>query len=309
MTLDPQIARYLEKLAATNPPPMSDVPVDVIRQGVRKNRLIQVQDHQVLGAGGTFTVRVFNPPAAGPLPAMVYFHGGGWVHGDIDTTDPRARLLAEWVPCVVISVNYRKAPEHKFPAAVEDAFAATAWVADHAAELGVDPDRIGVGGDSAGGNLAAVVALMARDRGGVPKVALQYLCYPVTVCGRHTPSRVEKGAGFGLTHASMQWYEAQYLRGPEDADSPLASPLLAADHGNLPPALVVVAGYDPLHDEGVDYANALQAAGNRVVLQDYSSLIHGFFSQGVESDAIKHAIADSCGALHDLFEELSTAKT
>lgn len=299
MSLDPQIQRYLERLAALNAPPLWEVPLEQARANAVRQRQLAVTDTTVPGPAGSIPVRVFRPPAAGPLPGLVYFHGGGWVIGNLDSTDQRCRVLADWTPAVVVSVDYRMAPEHKFPAAVEDAVAATEWVLQHAAAYGIDAARVGVGGDSAGGNLAAVVALEARRLG--LRLALQYLCYPVTDLCSDTPSRRERGEGYGLTRAAMQWFEAQYLPSPEDAANPLASPLRAPDLRGLPPAIVAVAGYDPLYSEGVAYAHRLREAGVPVELHDYPGLVHGFFSLGGESDAAKQAVVDSCRALRERF--------
>lgn len=303
MPLDPQFQQSLARIAASGDRPIWEKPVDQARADVRKNRVLRTEDRAIPGPDGQIPVRIFTPPGAGPMPGLVYLHGGGWVTGDLDTTDQRARLLAEWVPCVVVSVDYRMAPEHKFPAALDDSYAATVWVAEHAADLGIDPGRLGVGGDSAGGNLGASVCLKAREQGG-PALALQYLAYPVTDSGAAT--RDKNADGYGLSKRAMEWYDAQYFATPADAGNPLGSPLRAPDLRNLPPALVVVAGYDPLHDEGLAYANRLKDAGNQVEVQDYPTLIHGFFSQGSESDAAKLAIVDSCKALRDLFKAAGT---
>jgi acetyl esterase len=286
-------------MAAANAPQLWELPVEQARANSTKIRQITVADRMIPGPAGQIPVRVVTPPGAGLQPGLVYFHGGGWVTGSLDSTEPRCRILAEWTPCVVVSVDYRMAPEHKFPAAVDDALAATQWVAAHAAELGIDPARLGVGGDSAGGNLAAVVALEARSRG--PQLALQYLCYPVTDLMSDTASRRTYANGYGLTSPSMRWYEEQYLPDAAAAANPLASPLRAPDLKGVPPAIVALPGNDVLHDEGLAYADRLKAAGVPVELHEYPGLIHGFFSMGVESDAAKQAIVDSCRALRQMF--------
>src|SRR5581483_810451 len=238
--------------------------------------------------------RVYRPDAEGPLPAIVYLHGGGWVVGSIESHDPLCRALAARTPCVAVSVDYRLAPEHRFPAAVDDAWEATLWVAAHAAELGADPGRIAVGGDSAGGNLAAVVALRARERG-LP-LALQVLIYPVIDHDLDSPGYREHGSGLNLTRAKMEWYWRQYL-GEGDGSEPEASPIRATDHARLAPALVQTAEYDPLVWEGEAYARTLERAGMPVRLTRYESQIHGFVR-----------LAALCGrAADDAVEEIADA--
>jgi acetyl esterase len=217
---------------------------------------------------------------------VVFFHGGGWVIGDIDTHDGTCRILCRSTGAIVVSVDYRLAPEHRFPAAVEDCIAATTWVADHGAELGGDPGRLGVAGDSAGGNLAAVVAQDAHRRG-APAVAAQALVYPAVDFSEIRPSFVANGEGYLLTAESIGWFTAQYL-GDHDPADPRASPL-RADLAGLPPAVVAVAEFDPLHDEGVAYAAALSEAGVAVRLLDFGGLVHGFMGLGALSRASARA--------------------
>jgi acetyl esterase len=232
--------------------------------------------------GGAIPLRFYRPVGTiGPsvLPGLVFFHGGGWVFGDLDSHDPLCRHLANASGCAVVSVDYRLAPEHKFPAAVGDCFAATEWVAETAASLGVDGDRLAVGGDSAGGNLAAVTSLLARDRGG-PLLRYQLLLYPpVDFAGSH-PSRSRFAEGFLLTQATMRWFSEHYLRGPEDVASWGASPLQAANLAGLPPAFVLTAGFDPLCDEGVAYAERLREHGVAVHHRHVPDQIHGFLLMG-----------------------------
>ena len=226
---------------------------------------------------------------------MVYFHGGGWVVCDLDTHDVICTALARRAGAVVVAVDYRRAPEHRFPAAVTDCYSASLWVVEHAAELGIDPLRITVGGDSAGGNLATVVCLKARDEGG-PRFALQALVYPVTdLSSFDTPSYTEFAEGHHLTKASMEWFRGHYLAS-SDGHDPYASPLLAKDLSGLPPALVLTAECDVLRDEGEAYARRLQQAGVRVKLTRYSGMIHPFFSL---SGAIPRAF--------DAFDEVADA--
>jgi acetyl esterase len=235
--------------------------------------LASVEDVQ-----GPVSMRVYRPEAAGPLPALVYFHGGGWVVCDLDTHDNVCRTIARRAEAVVVAVDYRLAPEHKFPAAVDDSYAATLWVAANAGRLGIDPGRIAVGGDSAGGNLAAVVALKCRDHGG-PAIALQVLVYPVmNLASFDTASYSEFAEGHNLTRSEMEWFRDCYLARPEDGFDPLASPLLAADLRGLPPALVITAECDVLRDEGEAYARRLEEAGVPVTSCRYPGVIHPFFS-------------------------------
>jgi len=255
-----------------------------------------VADHRVPVDGGEITVRVYTPEGEGPFGGFVYFHGGGWVAGDINTMDRPCRTFANGGGCVVVSVEYRCAPEHRFPTAAEDCFAATRWVAEHAAELQIDAARLGVGGDSAGGNLGAVVSQMARDRGG-PAIALQLLIYPVIDHDLTRPSYGEVGEGYGLTTPMMEWFWDQYDPDGTGRDSPYAAPIRAADLSGLPPAVVQVAYYDPLRDEGLAYAEALRAAGGKVDARVYDSLVHGWLQMGSFSEDAKQATADGAAAI------------
>jgi acetyl esterase len=227
------------------------------------------------GPGGPIPIRVYRPKD--PLKcALVYFHGGGWVVGSLEGADGTCRALANRSRCVVISIGYRLAPETKFPGAVDDAYAATQWAAAHAADLRVDPARIAVGGSSAGGNLAAVVSLVARDRGG-PKIAFQLLTVPVTELSSKAESHREFAEGYGLTAADMTWYGTHYVRTPADGDDPRAS-VLRADLRDLPPAFVITAECDPLRDDGEAFAEKLRALGIRASYKRYPGMFHGFMS-------------------------------
>jgi acetyl esterase len=217
----------------------------------------------------------------------VYFHGGGWVIGDLESHDQVCRALANAARCTVVAVDYRLAPEHKFPAAVEDAIAATRWVSDNAQSLGIDASRLAVGGDSAGGNLAAVVSLDARDRGGPPLV-FQLLIYPGTDMRMDWPSHLRHAGQLPLRRPTMQWFVGHYLRGPGDELDWRASPLRAPSFRNLPPALVVTAGFDPLSDEGEAYARALSDGGVPVTHRRFDGQIHGFLNMGrIVADAAR----------------------
>ena len=241
---------------------------------------LTVRDLSIPGPDGPempLDVRAYAPPGDGDRPVLVYFHGGGWVRGDLDTHDGLCRLLAEAADCVVVSVDYRRAPEHPFPAPVRDAYAATAWAAEHAGVVGGDPDRIAVGGDSAGGNLAAAVTLLARERAG-PAIDHQVLLYPVTDYDLDTDSYRANAEGYLLSRASMRWYWDRYLDDELDGANPYASPLRAPDCSGLPSATVVTAGYDPLRDEGAAYADRLREAGVEVTHADYPGMVHVFAS-------------------------------
>jgi acetyl esterase len=212
-------------------------------------------------------------------PALIYFHGGGWVIGDLESHDQVCRALANAASCIVVAVDYRLAPEHKFPAAADDAIAALQWIATNAARLGIDAARLAVGGDSAGGNLAAVAAIDARERGG-PPIRLQFLVYPVADMSLDWPSAERHAQQLPLTRAAMDWFIAHYLRSPADKADWRASPLRAASLKGLPPALIITAGFDPLCDEGQAYARALSAAGVNVEHEPFPGQIHGFLSMG-----------------------------
>jgi acetyl esterase len=255
-----------------------------------------VRDVAIAGAAGTIPARLYRPSRDGTLSLLVYFHGGGWVIGNLEGYDNVCSDLAAEAGCAVLSIDYRLAPEHRFPAAADDCFAATAWARINAAALGIDPARLAVGGDSAGGNLAAVVALMARDRGG-PPVRFQLLVYPVT-CGRmDTPSYRDNAEGYLLTQAAMVWFWNHYTPHAADRELPYAAPLRAADLGGLPPALVLTAEFDPLRDEGEAYAARLRAAGVPTTLRRYDGQIHGFFTMGALVDRARAALDETAAAL------------
>jgi len=260
----------------------------------------RVEAVEIPGPAGGLPARLYvadeDPAQDGNAdPLLVYFHGGGWVIGDLETHDVVARFLATHTSCRVLSVDYRLAPEHPFPAPVEDAFAAFRWAVEKASELGVDPNRIVVGGDSAGGNLAAAVCLEARDAGG-PRPAMQLLIYPVTdaVGG---PSRLLFAEGFQLTKADMDWFELHYLSGGAAAEDPRISVLRAEDLAGLPPAYITTAGFDPLRDEAEAYAERLREAGVPVALRRHGDLIHGFANMTAISRSARAAMHEVAGAL------------
>ena len=312
MTLDPQAQALLKKLAAAGRPPRSQMTLADARAlsiatateandppesvGDVENRVIEVN-------GLSIPIRIYTPDAAGPFPMLLYFHGGGWVLSNLDTHDSLCRKIVNRAQCIVISVDFRLAPEHKFPAAAEDSFAATCWAAEHATELHGDAERIAVAGDSAGGNLAAVVALMARDQH-KPALIYQVLIYPVT--GYHTPgtpSYFELGEGYNLTREEMIWFWRNYLRDEQDAQNPYAAPMHAQFLQNLPPAFILTAEYDPLRDEGEAYANRLQESGIPVTLKRYPGMLHGFVNMSGILDQGKQAIEDIANALRQAFAQ------
>jgi acetyl esterase len=248
------------------------------------------------GPGGPMAVRIYRPKDA-LRAAVVYFHGGGWVVGSLESADASCRIVANRSRCVVISIDYRLAPETKFPGAVDDAYAATKWVADNAAELRIDPTRIAVGGASAGGNLAAAAALVAREKGG-PKIAFQLLTVPVAELSSKAGSHREFATGYGLSAEDMEWYGRHYVRTDADADNPLAS-VVRADLHDLPPAFVITAECDPLRDDGEAYAEKLRALGVRASYKRYPGMFHGFMSFPNVLPEAAEAFEDAGSALRE----------
>jgi acetyl esterase len=273
------------------------------RRPARPVPVAHVEDRSVPGPAGEIPVRIYHPLDAGAdtaLPVLVYFHGGGFVLCDLDSHDSCCRRLANGIGAVVVSVDYRLAPEHPYPAAVEDSWAATEWVAAHAAELGADPARLVVAGDSAGGNLAAVVALALRDAAGAADpspLAFQLLIYPATDMRGVADSHQRNGQGYVLTADTVTYFRGHYIADPAQYSDWRASPLLASSHRHLPPALVLTAGYDPLVDEGQQYADALSAAGNRVQYVCFERQIHGFVPMSRVLDEARTAVALCCAVL------------
>ncbi len=259
-----------------------------------------VEDRRIPGPHGDIPIRVYKPvKSASRLPVLVTFHGGGWCIGSVNSHDGTARRLALAAGCAVVSVDYRLAPEHKFPVPFDDCYAATKWVAEHGPDLGVDASRLAVGGDSSGGNLAAAVALKARDAGG-PKLALQLLIYPALDRNLDTTSYKQNAQGYLLTRETMSANWALYLRNDADAKSPYACPVQASDLHGLPPALIITAEYDPLRDDGDMYARKLRAAGVPVTYSCYDGMIHAFFSYSDILDEAKQALAQAGSALKSL---------
>ena len=312
MPLDPFAQQVLDLIKAAGRPPFETLDPPTAR-GVysASRRVLQPDPPEVAsvraqaapGAAGPIPLRLYRglgtkPDAA--LPALVYYHGGGWVVGDLDSHDGVCRALANAAGCAVVSVDYRLAPEHKFPAAVEDADLALGWIAGNAAALGLDGARIAVGGDSAGATLATVAALLARERG-FPRLRFQALVYPATEMAMTHPSHREFDAGLPLTHAAMAWFRGHYLRSLEDRADWRASPLRAVDLAGLPPAYLVTAGFDPLRDEGDAYAARLAAAGVEVIHRCREGQIHGFLTMGRIIPASGEVIGEIGAALREAF--------
>jgi acetyl esterase len=305
MPLDPQVQKVLDQMATLGLPPLHTVSPQEARTRMAVpaapgEPVAHVEDRIVPGPGGELPIRVYTPAGSGPFPALVFFHGGGWVIGSVAGSDATCRSLTNAAGCVVVSVEYRLAPEHKFPAAAEDAYTATRWVVENAAAIDVDPRRVAVGGVSAGGNLAAVVCLMARDRG-APPLVFQLLVVPVTDYSFDTASYRENADGYQLSRDSMVWFWNHYLRDEADGRNPYASPLRAEDLRGLPPALVLTAEYDPLRDEGQAYAERLRAAGVPVTYHCYEGMVHGFFGMAAMLDKGKAAVAEAAAALRAAF--------
>jgi acetyl esterase len=303
MPLDPAVRTMLDQLEALDQPPFSAQTPEEVRAGFAlmtqivgpPEHPVPTEDRTVPGPAGEIPVRIYRPEADGLLPVVVYFHGGGWVIGDIASHDTSCHRMAAGVPAVVVSVDYRLAPEARYPAAVDDCEAATAWVSAHAADLGADPARLAVAGDSAGGNLAAVIARRARDKGG-PPIAFQLLIYPATDMTGSLPSRVENGTGYLLDTDAMTWFEGNYID-EADRKDPDASPLFVDDLSGLPPALVITAEFDPLRDEGEAYAERLRQAGVPAVTSRYDGQIHGFYGLDSLFEGSRKATAETVAAL------------
>jgi acetyl esterase len=299
MPLDPGLQIVLDQLAANPGPQLHELPVaqaraffDAMQLPRPEVKIAAVEDRRIPGPAGEIGVRVYRPEGRAPFPALVYFHGGGWVIGSLETHDGSCRDLANRIGCVVVSVDYRLAPEARYPAAAEDCYAATQWVAANAAELGVDAARVAIGGDSAGGNLTAVVAQMARDRRG-PALRHQLLIYPVTDADFSRPSYRENAEGYLLTTKAMEWFWGHYVPDAAQRLDPYAAPLRAEDLAGLPPAFVLTAEFDPLRDEGEAYAKRLQAAGVPTRLTRYDGAIHGFFAMGLLAEVARRALDDA----------------
>jgi acetyl esterase len=306
MNLDPQIAGIVDALDSGFPP-VHTMTGTQARATIRSRfvaptapeEIGEVRDTSVRGPGGSIAVRIYRPAAMpGPVPTLVYAHGGGFVFCDLDSHDGLCRAFTNLIPAVIVSVAYRLAPEHPWPAAAEDLFAVTQWAARNADALGGDANRIVVGGDSAGGNLAAATALMARDRG-APTLAAQLLLYPMISPTFDTESYLKYGQGFYNPRGALQWYWDQYVPSVADREHPYAAPL-NADLRGLAPAVVVTAGHDPLRDEGMAFADALERAGVTTTHLPFDGGIHGFMTMPM-LDLAQQARKEVCGHLASLF--------
>jgi acetyl esterase len=308
MPLDPLAKQFLDQIVASGLPPIESmtpadarIATDAMMSAVADvPEIASVEDRRIPGPAGDIPIRVYASAGRVPQPIVLYFHGGGFVIGSLDSHDPLCRVLASRIPGIIVAVDYRLAPEHPFPAAAEDAYAATRWVAEHAREIGGDPGRIAVAGDSAGGNLSAVVSLMARERGG-PALVHQALVYPVTDFSFETRSQIDNADGYLLTRSLMQWFLGHYFSGPTPRTDPRFAVLRAPDLRGLPPATVLTAEFDPLRDEGESYAARLRAAGVPAVLTRYDGMIHGFFPQPALFPQAEAAIDVVAGALRSAF--------
>jgi acetyl esterase len=298
--IDPAAQALIDLIRDKGVPSYHTLPVNEARAMYRERRgftqpdapaVASVQALSLPGPAGSIPARLYRPAAGDALlPGLVYFHGGGWTIGDLDTHDTLCRELANGSGCALVSIDYRLGPEHRFPAAVDDAIAATRAVALQSAALGIDATRLAVGGDSAGGNLAAVVALAARDAGDLP-LAFQLLIYPATDLHHDAPSHTRNGQGLLLTTENIHWFRGNYLAMQEQRDDWRASPLRATDHSRLPPALMLTAGFDPLVDEGRDYADRMAAAGSVVTSVCFERQVHGFITMGRVIPEARSAVA------------------
>lgn len=284
MSLDPQAGRLLQEMAASELPPMHELtPAEARAAHAEQTPALTgagpevgaVADERVATEAGDLSVRIYRPSGPGPFPVMVYLHGGGWVVGTLDTYDALCRHLAVRADCLVVSVAYRLAPEHHHPAALEDACAATCWAHDHAAHFAGDPGRLGVAGDSAGGHLAGLLAARAADRP-PSRLSFQVLMYPALDPTMSSESITEFAEGYYLSREELRWCWSRYLGPEDDRDLSEVSPLYRADLSGLPSTLLIVAGHDPLRDEGLLYANRLESAGVPTVLRNYEGMMHGF---------------------------------
>ena len=313
MALDPQVAAVLKLAEEGDSPALGEGTPEEGRTafasmisllGIAECSVQTVREIQIPGPNGDIRSLVITPntPDTGPLPVLIYYHGGGWVIGSPETHEREARYYADKAQCIVVVPDYRLAPEHVFPAAPQDCYAVLQWVAASAAELGADPDRIALAGDSAGGNLTAVVSQMARDLNG-PAITLQLLIYPATRMGATTQSYQDFNEGYFLTGKAMDWFFNHYLNTPGDWDDPMASPLLTANLAGLPPAYIMTAGFDPLRDEGKAYADKLAAAGVTVEYVCYEHQIHGFVSMAGALDEGKQFLDEASNALRKAFKK------
>ncbi len=308
MPLGEQEKALIAQLKAVGGPAFNEMKVEDARLAVLQlfkvenpEQVASVEDKKISTVNGDLPLRIYTPTGDGPHPILMFLHGGGWVVGNIESHDAMCRVLTNAAHCITISVDYRLAPEHKFPAAPDDCYEATKWAVLNAAAIGGDPQRVAVGGDSAGGNLAATVALMAGDRG-APSLAYQLLLYPVTNHAFDTESCKQNGEGYLLTKDDMVWFWDHYLENDEAGNAPYASPLLAKYINSPPPGLVMTAEFDPLRDEGEAYGKKLQDAGADITISRYAGTIHGFFGL-FQFDTQKKALAEAAEGLKAAFAQ------
>jgi acetyl esterase len=317
MPIDRQVQRLLDHYNRFGVPPFDTLTPEEARQqptlvdaarellgqqgeDISPEPVGNVTDLAIPGPGGDLPIRIYRPKGSGLFPMLVYFHGGGWVLGNLENTDATCRALTNMAQCLVVSVDYRRAPEHPYPAAVDDAYAAVQWVFENAASIDGDPQRLAVGGESAGGNLAAVVCLRARDQGD-PMPIYQALIYPVTNYAFDTPSYVENADNPALSRDTMRWFWRQYLPDEQAGQQPYASPLRAPDLSGLPPAVIITAEYDPLRDEGEAYARRLRDAGVPVVSSRYTGMVHLFFRLAAFLEPARKALLEVAAGLRSAF--------
>ena len=310
-SLDPQIEGVLKLIEDAGHPEFWQLTPEQARAAFEKTapildakpvEVFNVENLKIPSPSGNIPLRIYIPAESQqPLPILLWLHGGGFVVGGLNSYDSICRQLTKRAECIVVSVDYRLAPDHKFPAAVEDCFATLQWVVKYAGAFGADPTRIAIGGDSAGGNLSAVTAILARDAGLVKNIVLQLLIYPCTAVKPDTDSHYQYAEGYLLTRKNMLWFIDNYLNDESDTQDFRYAPLITEDLSHLPPALIIVADHDPLYDEGVAYAGRLRAAGNQVELSDYQGAIHGFYSMSGATDIAKQALEESATALKKAF--------
>ena len=306
MSLAPEIQAYLKRLEALNLPQVWQAPVDVIRRNTQGRvatsgpveAIYEISNRFIPGPTADLPIRIYRPTSASNAPAIVYFHGGGWVLNFLDIYDASLARLANQSGATIISVNYQKAPEHPFPIPFDDCYATLLWVIANATELNIDPRKIGVAGDSAGANLASGVAIKARDN--EIALAFQLLIYPCNDRNFETESYIENATGYGLSTQSMQWFWDQYLQGSQHDTNPYAVPMRAGSFSEVAPAIIITAQYDPLISDGENYAALLEHDGISVIYKEYAGMIHGFFTNMAVTPTARESIDFAAGRIKEL---------
>lgn len=311
MPLDPKVKNYLDELATLGVPPLHKLTPQLVRQALKaqneaqanqeREPVARVVDRTIPGSAGEIPIRVYTPAGDDPFPILVYLHGGGWCFGDLEIGDATCRSFTNLVGCVVVSVDYRLAPEHPFPAGLEDCYSAVKWLAQNSSLINGDASRMAVAGESAGGNLATAVTMVAKERGG-PPLAFQVLIYPNTDTRLSMPSIEENASGYGIGKEDVRWAVNNYFSNPADYDHPWAAVIQANDLARLPPALIITAEFDPLRDEGEEYGRHLQAAGVPTIISRYEGVIHGFVSNAQIFEQGQQALAQVATALRRAFK-------